>query len=633
MPKAVKTLLLVALFLFANTVLVRLALAYTSSSSAPGSTIITFATTPLATPRPASTGTIQLRGRVVDANGGVGGATVRVQATKQMTTSTEDGSFALEVARGTERVTITASAEGYYINWTTVTPNIAASKSPITITLDAHYLTDNFTYDWFVNTDDEGNILEGSLACGECHTAYPEWQKDAHAQSAINPRFLSMYTGTDVHGNRSPAVETNKQGIPILPDLSKPYYGPGFKLDFPNRAGSCATCHTPMAAKFANATNCTWSGCHSDTTAANAQYLLAPGTLDPGVSPLALAGDAAEGISCEFCHKIGDVYTKRDTGLPYPDLPGILSVRLYRPEEGHDLFFGPLDDIARADVEAPRDVNLPLMQESEFCAGCHYGILGGVVVGTMEVKGGVLIYSSYEEWLNSPYTDTITGATCQDCHMPSTGLEYAVYPNQGGVRRDPEQIHTHKMLGATDADFMQNALTLTATATLTDCQVAVEVSVTNSGAGHHVPTDSPLRHVMLIVEATDSNNKPLPLLDGGTLPEWAGNYADLPGQSYAKILEDEWSGEMPSGQIWRPVRVVEDTRLAALATDVSHYTFDAPDSVITTGTAKLRVRLVYRRAFQQLMEWKGWSDPDILMGNLTLAVENAQGAQGCKAGK
>jgi hypothetical protein len=617
MLKAVKTVWLVMLFLLANLGLIGLALA---SSGA------TATTSPLATPPSTPIAMTQIRGAIVDAKGAVVGATVRVQATENKTVSSEDGSFALDIARGTKPITITASAEGYYIGWTTVMPNLAASRTPITITLDAHYLTDNFTYDWFVHTTVDGSQIEGSAACGECHTAYPEWLGDAHAQAAVNPRFLTLYTGTDVHGNRSPKPETNSLGIPILPDLAKPYYGPGFKLDFPNRAGSCATCHTPMAAKFANKTNCTWSGCHSDTTAANAQSLLAPGTLDPGVSPLALEGDAAEGISCEFCHKIGDVYIERNTGLPYPDLPGILSLRLYRPEAGHDLFFGPLDDIARADIEAPRDVHLPLMQESAFCAGCHYGILGGVVVGTMEVKGGVLIYSSYEEWLNTPYSDPETGATCQDCHMPSLGLEYAVYLDRGGMRRD-------KMLGASDREFMQNALTLTAkatlTGTLTDCQVAVEVSVTNDETGHHVPTDSPLRHVMLIVEAIGANNKPLMLTDGPRLPEWAGNYAGLPGQSYAKILEDEWSGEKPSAQIWRPVRVVEDTRLAALATDVSYYTFDAPAHLLNPEPTKLHVRLIYRRAFQQLMEWKGWSDPDILMEELTLTVADGQEAQTC----
>ena len=76
-----------------------------------------------------------------------------------------------------------------------------------------------------------------------------------------------MYAGTDVDGNKSPQVAKNNLGVPLPPDLTKPYFGPGFKLDFPNIAGNCATCHTPMAAKMPNAQNCSWSGCHKDSTA------------------------------------------------------------------------------------------------------------------------------------------------------------------------------------------------------------------------------------------------------------------------------------------------------------------------------------------------------------------------------
>ena len=109
-------------------------------------------------------------------------------------------------------------------------------------------MTDNFAYEWF-----EENGVEGSAACGACHTSYTEWLADGHSKAATNERFLSMYAGTDVHGNKSPKVLKNNVGIPLPPDLTQPYFGPGFKLDFPDIAGSCATCHTPMAAKMPNA--------------------------------------------------------------------------------------------------------------------------------------------------------------------------------------------------------------------------------------------------------------------------------------------------------------------------------------------------------------------------------------------
>jgi hypothetical protein len=545
-------------------------------------------------------------GVVVDADGPVAGATVRIQLTGRKTTSAEDGTFTLRGLSMLAPVTVTASAPGYYIG---AARSVMPSARPVTITLEAHHTTDNPAYEWF-----EVDGVEGSESCGLCHTSYVEWKEDAHAQSAVNPRFLTLYKGTDVKGNRSPAPEKTTLGIPLPPDLTQPYYGPGFKLDFPNRAGNCATCHTPVAGKMTNAQNCGWSGCHSDTTS----DFSAP-ILQPGVTPVDLSGDAGEGISCEFCHTTGQVYLNKETGLPYEDMPGILSMRLYRPSKEHDdIFFGPLDDVVRVDGAKTRDAYLPLMEESAFCAGCHYGVMGGVV-GNMEVTGGVLVYSSFAEWLASPYSQPgspVGPKSCQDCHMPMADYEYTVFPERGGPRRRPDQIHVHRMPGASDEQFLQNAVTMTTTAQVEGGTLAVEVQIANDKTGHHVPTDSPLRHLILAVEATNADGDRLALRSGPSLPEWAGDLAGEPGRTYAKVLQDEWTGEMPSAAVWRPVRIVEDTRLAAMTTDASRYTFAAP----TAGEVTVTARLIYRRAYQQLMEWKGWTDPDIVMEEQTVTV-------------
>ena len=42
--------------------------------------------------------------------------------------------------------------------------------------------------------------------------------------------------------------------------------------------------------------------------------------VDIGVLPIYLEGDAAEGISCDFCHKIGEVILDEETGLPKADM-------------------------------------------------------------------------------------------------------------------------------------------------------------------------------------------------------------------------------------------------------------------------------------------------------------------------
>lgn len=540
-------------------------------------------------------------GTVVDVKGPIAGATVRVQSTEKSTVTAEDGSFTLSGVTGSAAITVTAWAPGYFNGVGVGIPG----GTPISITLSLYHITDNHQYDWLVRDG-----LKASQACGLCHTAYSEWQSDAHGQSAINPRFLSLYAGTDIQGNKSPQPEKTSLGIPLPPDLTQPYHGPGFVLDYPNRAGSCSTCHTPIAAKIPNNKNCAWSGCHTSSTSAQSY-----GVLDPGVSPMPLTGNAAEGISCEFCHKVGDVYINKKTGLPYEDMPGILSMRLYRPAEGKDILFGPLDDVIGTDPTHIIDTYLPLMEESEFCAGCHYGVLGGVV-GNMQVTGGVVVYNSYGEWLASPYSDPETGQTCQDCHMPTLESGYFVYPQQAGLYRDGSQIHNHKMTGASDPEFLQQSVTLTATATITNGQVRVQVKIVNDGAGHHVPTDSPLRQMLLVVEVKDEADKPIALQYGSKLPAWAGDLGGLPGKAFAKILQDEWTGETPTAAIWRPMRLVSDTRLAALATDSSTYIFPFQEGTPVT----VETRLIYRRAYQQLAEWKGWTDPDIVMAQQTLQL-------------
>jgi hypothetical protein len=101
------------------------------------------------------------------------------------------------------------------------------------------------------------------------------------------------------------------------------------------------------------------------------------------------------------------------------------------------------------------------------------------------------------------------------------------------------------------------------------------------------------------------------------LPAWTGNYSGTPGKTFAKILKDEWSGETPSAAYWRPVTIVEDTRLAPYATDASTYTFTLPAG----SPASIKISLVYRRAYQQLEQQKGWTDADILMAESTITVE------------
>jgi hypothetical protein len=291
-------------------------------------------------------------------------------------------------------------------------------------------------------------------------------------------------------------------------------------------------------------------------------------------------------------------------------MPGILSLRLYRPDEGQQVFFGTLVDVNR------RVSYSPLESESEFCAPCHYGVFGGVV-GSGMVTSGTLIYNSYGEWLNSPYSDPKTGMTCQQCHMPVSSAKYFVFPERGGLTRDYATLHDHTMPGAADEKLLQNSVTMKSSAQRAGDQLQVQVSITNDKTGHDIPTDAPIRSMILVVEALDASGRPLALRLGPVNPAYSGNYGGLPGKTFAKVLKDEWTGETPTAAYWRPVSIVEDTRLPAIATDTTHYTFDLP----TGKAAQVNVRLVFRRAFQDLMKLKGWTDPDILMEEENMRVE------------
>ncbi|RPJ36820.1 MAG: hypothetical protein EHM21_18725 [Chloroflexi bacterium] len=529
---------------------------------------------------------------------------MQVQGTTNTTTTAKNGSFTLKGILWDKPVVIVAYAPFYKVGWVKLDPKDKEWKGvPKSIELMLKSLPekDNFEYSWF---SFEG--VSGSASCELCHRENAEWNQDAHSQAAKNQRFLTLYKGKNIKGEVGQRTLYGSKGAALPPDPSKPYYGPGYKLDEPTRNGNCAACHTPMAAKIANEKNCGWAGCHTNLTSERATR----NTMDAGVSPLDLTGDAAEGINCDFCHKVGDVILDPKTKLPKADMPGILSMRLFRPEDGDQVFFGPFGDVSR------RVSYSPLQEKSEFCAPCHYGVFGGVF-GDGQVTGGTLIYNSYGEGLDSPYSNPRTGKTCQECHMPVLDTKVSVFPEKGGIERDYVKLHNHLMPGAADEQLLQNSVTMKSQARRTGSKLDVVVSITNDQTGHHIPTDAPIRQMILVVQAFDSAGKPLALRQGPLLPDYSGSYAGWPGKSFAKVLKDEWTGEMPTAAYWRPVSIVEDTRLAAMATDTTRYSFDLPAGEV----AKVQVRLVFRRAFAELAKQKGWNDPDILMEESTIQVE------------
>jgi len=439
-------------------------------------------------------------------------------------------------------VTITAWDVGFYPGGEQVMP----PATPVTITMRYHPTGDNPDHTWYTSLADP----DAPIGCGHCMVANQTWEHNAHAGAATNQRFFSLYNGSDLSGS-----------------LSVP---PGYKMDFPGTAGNCATCHAPAAA----ANN--------------------PFTADMNE----LIGVETQGVFCDFCHKIGEIYLNPATGLPYPNAPGVTSYRLYRPPADTHMFFGPFDDVVR------RVSYLELEKKSQFCAACHQFSFWGTP-----------IYESFNEWRQSPYPGQ--GIECQTCHMIPTGVDYFVLPEKGGLTRIPEKIASHAQPGAADQELLENTVEMTLASIQVGNTLQVSVTITNTGAGHHVPTDFPGRHMILTLSAQDGGGQPLTLLDGPSVPEWGGPQAGQPGTVYAKVLADVISGEFPVVSYWKQAVILSDNRIPALEANTTHYEFRLPNGL---QGATVSAQLLFRRVFWDLADAKDWGMPDIIMEQAELPV-------------
>lgn len=483
----------------------------------------------VARPAPSRSTMPALRGRVVDAEGPVAGARVRRKGSRRSTLTDQDGWFELpEPRHGSASSTITASKIGYYIE------GADADPQPLTLRLRPLPAGDNPDYDWVSPHPDPGQ----SDNCGNCHPEiHREWQQSGHAIAAGNPQFLSVYDGTDGEGQPSE------------------YWS--LRAEYPEAATVCASCHVPT---------------------------LEPS--DPGFDDLRLtSGVAAEGVHCDFCHKIQDAPTA-DLGLAH----GRYGLRLLRPTEDQ-VIFGPLDDVDRG-----FETFSPVQKESRYCASCHEGTILGVHV-----------YSTYTEWLESPARKV--GRQCQSCHMAPTGRLTNFAPDAGGIERDGRTLASHTFLPGGRASMLRRCLHIQWRHRIEGEDLKVEVQVTADDVGHRVPTGFVDRHLLLAVQPYDARGTALALNSGPTLPDSAGDdLSGLPGQLFAKLLADS-TGSTPV-PFWRAGATVTDNRLVPGVPATIRFDFPAQ-------TARVRVRLIYRRFWQRVTRAKKWPNSEVVVSDQT----------------
>jgi len=461
---------------------------------------------------------------------------------------------------------------------------------------------DNADYAWAPANGNCSNCHAGLIGTG--YDELREWSMSGHARVFDKRHLETMYLGISMGGSISPQTQwalINYDRVRMPPAINNNYYGPGFKLDFPKQAGNCAYCHAPA-------------------TISSSQVNVDLSTLFP--KPTDVRG---EGVTCDVCHKVLNV-SLDENGFPFADRPGILSFEFLRPDS--TIFaIGPFANILTRDPNLPTDHRLtcsPIFSQSEFCAACHYGKFGDIQ-----------IYNSYGEWRQSKYGKNPAESdymTCQDCHMshlvpgeeaPPLSRRQACSESDSNFQNFDHNLMSFGLdenLGREIPLMVRGAAKLKVDFKYEPDKknsLNVIVRVENIKAGHKFPTDSPLRHLILVVDAKDRLGTSLLQADGERIPNWGGEYSGLPGKIFANLLVEEDTNISPTAAYWNETKLAwngADNRLVPGEVDKSEYFFP----ILDTREVRVTVTLVYRFAFSNLTAQKQWFDrPDIVVASMS----------------
>ncbi|MDW7733025.1 MAG: multiheme c-type cytochrome [Methanolobus sp.] len=294
---------------------------------------------------------------------------------------------------------------------------------------------------------------------------------------------------------------------------------------------------------------------------------------------------AKEGVNCDFCHTVS---ASNGTGNAlFIVIPG-------------DIKWGPFNDSESAFHESEY---LELETQSEFCGMCHE---------VTHPVNGLLIDDTYPVWNNSTYAQE--DVTCQDCHMTPGITEFEANPGRAGSgapKRDHISLHSMvggnafvtEMLGATkQKDMAIERLEKAATLDMTSPETAnhgenvtVDISITNSGAGHNIPTGvSEIRQIWLEVKATDAEGREI--YSAGTT-DATGNIVSAK-TIYNNVLGDSQGNSTLS--FWLADQVLSDNRIGPKETVTEEHTFPIPEDVVYPVTVDATLK--YRSAPQNLID-------------------------------
>lgn len=236
-----------------------------------------------------------------------------------------------------------------------------------------------------------------------------------------------------------------------------------------------------------------------------------------------------EGVTCDYCHSMREV--KQD-GQNLKALVQFGSVKS-----------GPSkSSVSPAHGTAYSSVHTSAL----LCAVCH----------EYKNAGGFSVVTTYSEWKASPSGKG--DLECQQCHMELVRGS-VVEPR---VRRESSHlVNLHAMPGSHSVSQLNKAVTAKLTASRNGQTVDVAVKVKNEGAGHYLPTGSPMRQVILEVRATSA---------GVTVATERRIYTRVLADADGKTIEKEYVAFL------KAAKILSDTRLAPDETRLETFSFKVP---------------------------------------------------------
>lgn len=378
----------------------------------------------------------------------------------------------------------------------------------------------------------------------------------AVAASALPELASDKFQGSQACGCHAGLLEDWSRSMHAKA-LSDPLYQ--YKLAEANKASDgalgpfCDACHGPIA---------TMSGERTNLAAAPAQ--------------------SQEGVTCDFCHQV------TGTSDPIGNTSQVLEADGTKRAQYKDSV-SPIHATAYSAFH----------ESAEFCGACH---------NVDHPGNGMHLEATYTEWKEGPYA--AEGIVCQDCHMtpgPGVTKPYPGTAAAGGPQRDHIYLMTFAggNVGLGDAELAEERLKAAATLEVEVPEIVesgssadVKVTITNSGAGHYLPTGlTEVRQMWLEVVA----------VSGDGAEEQIGKH------EFGSILKDA-EGNSPV-ELWEAVAFESDDRIPPKESVTDTFAFTMPES----GEAQIKATLYYRSCSEEFAEKGGVEIPTTTMAEVTAA--------------